>query len=196
MQRCIQPMEGMNGLVLAGGYSTRMGRDKGLLCYHDRPQREHLFDLLGKYCEKVFTSCRRDQGVPENLNPLYDAAGTPGPLNGILTAFQKAKTAWLVVAVDMPFVDALALETLIAGRGSDTLASCFFNRERQSPEPLLAIWEPLAYPQLISFSKQGGSSPRKFLEHNHITLIQPHDERVLVNVNQPANGNRQMAIGK
>ncbi len=122
------------------------------------------------------------QNVPENLNPLYDAAGTPGPLNGILTALEKEETPWLVIAVDMAFVDEVALESLIAHRNSGTVASCFFNSETRRPEPLLAIWEPRAYPLLLAFSKSG-SSPTTFLERHPVTLVEPPHERVLVNVN-------------
>lgn len=175
----------INGLVLTGGHSTRMGRDKGLLTYHGRPQRAHVFYLLRKYCAAVYTSCREEQGVPEILNPLYDAANTPGPLNGILTAFQARKTAWLIFAVDMPFVDEAAIESLIAHRDPSTFATCFRNRETRAPEPLLAIWEPQSYLLLTEFARGGGASPRKFLEMYPVTAIDPPDNRMLANINSP-----------
>jgi len=53
----------LNGLVLAGGKSTRMGTDKGLLNYHGQAQRYYLFNLmqqvLGKDAE-VFLSVRAE----------------------------------------------------------------------------------------------------------------------------------------
>lgn len=175
----------MNGLVLTGGHSRRMGFDKGVLNYHGRPQRAHVFNLLSRYCASVYTSCREEQGVPEILNPLYDAANTPGPLNGILTAFQTRETAWLIVAVDMPLVDGSVIETLISHRDPSTLATCFLNRETRAPEPLLAIWEPQSYPLLMAFALSGGASPRKFLETYPVTAIDPPNERILANINSP-----------
>ncbi|NNE77041.1 MAG: NTP transferase domain-containing protein, partial [Pricia sp.] len=46
------------GLVLAGGKSSRMGKDKGLIPYHGMPQREYLYHLLGRVCDKTFLSIR------------------------------------------------------------------------------------------------------------------------------------------
>ena len=133
----------LNGLVLAGGYSTRMGTDKSLLVYNGMPQREFLFDLLKKYCDDAFVSCRKEQQVPAAFNPLFDRSDLPGPLNGILTAFQHMSSSWLAVAVDMPFVDDRAIATLLLHRDKTKMATCYFNRDTQQPEPLLTIQEKL-----------------------------------------------------
>src|SRR5688572_25749176 len=103
----------MNGLVLAGGKSSRMGRDKSLIAFHGKPQRDHLFDLLSGVCSKVFVSCNATQQVPEQLNPLPDRFLIESPLNGILTALSHDPSVpWLVVAVDMPNVDLKLLNHL------------------------------------------------------------------------------------
>lgn len=184
-------MEGsvvINGLVLAGGYSTRMGCDKGMLSYREgMPQRDYLFRLLGRYCSDVFTSCRKEQALPEGLNPLYDAYPIQGPLNGILSAFRYRRAAWLVVAVDMPFVDDSAIEALITNRDSYACATCFFNNERNAAEPLAALWEPVALPLLVQFAEQGGRSPSKFLATHRVRMVDPPDPRMLLNINSPAD---------
>ena len=51
----------LNGLVLAGGKSQRMGEDKGQINYHGKPQREYLYDLLNGFTESTYMSCRPDQ---------------------------------------------------------------------------------------------------------------------------------------
>ena len=163
-----------------------MGSDKGLLNYNGKPQREYLFDLLGGSCAKVFTSCRKDQGVPSHLNPLVDHFHMPGPLNGILSAFAfSPQSSWLIVAVDMPFVGASALQLLTFHRNKSKMATCFFNPETQQPEPLLTLWEASAYPALLEFSKKGNISPREFLKTHPVRIIQPPDEKTLVNYNYP-----------
>ena len=176
----------MTGVVLAGGHSTRMGTDKGLLVYHDKPQREHLFEILGLCCTGVFTSCRPDQHVPDNLNPVFDSFGIPGPLNGILSAFSLGKEgAWLTVAVDMPFVDAQVLQTLIGSRDRTHLATCFLNPDLKQPEPLLTIWEKEAYPYLQAFVSEGNISPKEFLKTHAVKTIDPPDAKILRSFNSP-----------
>lgn len=46
------------GLVLAGGKSNRMGKDKSRLHYHGQPHALFLYKLLSKFCEKTFLSVR------------------------------------------------------------------------------------------------------------------------------------------
>jgi molybdopterin-guanine dinucleotide biosynthesis protein A len=174
------------GLVLSGGKSSRMGQDKGTLIYHHKPQREYLFELLGKCCEVVFTSCRSDQQIPSTLGPIVDHYAFESPLNGIVSAFGKhPDKAWLIVAVDMPYVNENVLQFLITHRDPEKVATCFYNAEAKLPEPLLTLWEPSAYPLLLKFLEEGKISPRDFLKKNDVKMIDPPEERTLLNVNSP-----------
>ncbi len=175
----------LNGLILTGGYSTRMGTDKSLLVYHGMPQREYLFELLGTCCKEVFTSCRKDQQVPSRLNPLYDNVEITGPMGGILSAFTHQVSGWLVLAVDMPFVTKGALEFLLRERDPNRLATCFMNPELKRPEPLFTIWERECFPYLTAFVKSGNISPRYFLETHSVKMIDPPDSKILININFP-----------
>ena len=174
------------GLVLAGGRSVRMGTDKGLLDYKGKPQREHAFDLLSSICERVFTSCRTEQNIPGSLYPIADKFDYSGPLNGILSGMQThADKAWLIIAVDMPFVDLASLELLLSNRDKSKFATCFLHETENFPEPLLTLWEPSAYPQLLAYAAAGNISPRFFLESNPVKIVKPADKKVLLNVNYP-----------
>lgn len=173
------------GLVLTGGYSRRMGSDKSLLIYHGVPQREYLFELIGPYCEEVFTSCRKDQEVPSRLNPLYDSVEVTGPMNGILSAFEYQVAAWLVVAVDMPLITKSAIEVLLRERDRTRLATCFRNPELKQPEPLFTIWEPESFPFLRKYVQDGNISPKEFLKTHAVKMVDPPESKVLTNVNFP-----------
>jgi molybdopterin-guanine dinucleotide biosynthesis protein A len=174
----------INGLVLAGGKSVRMGSDKGLINYHGKPQREYVFELLQPFCNHVYTSCKGSSGLPAHLNPLYDAFDLQGPFNGILSAFRyDPGSAWLVMAVDMPYVDQQTLSVLVVHRDPTRMATCFWNSSTQSPEPLLTIWEAHAWVHLLAYHKSGGTSPREFLAQHNVTMVEPRDPRWLVSVN-------------
>jgi molybdopterin-guanine dinucleotide biosynthesis protein A len=176
----------INGLVLAGGHSMRMGTDKGLLIYNGKPQREFLFELLKEFCHQVYTSCRKDQQIPEMLNPLPDRFEIAGPMNGVLSAFShRPDASWLTIAVDMPYVSRDNLQLLVNARDQKKIATCFYNPETQQPEPLLTLWESEAYPLLLEFTEKGNVSPREFLKTHHVNLIQPPDDKTLLNFNTP-----------
>lgn len=178
--------EDLYGLILIGGYSSRMGTDKSLLEYNGKPQREFLFDLLKNFCDHVFISCRKDQQIPSHLNPIVDSFNISGPLNGILSAFKhKSDTSWLVIAVDMPFVNKHALELLITNRDKKKMATCFYNAKEKQPEPLLTVWERNSYPSLLKFVDNGNVSPREFLKSHPVSMVNPPDEKTILNFNYP-----------
>lgn len=164
-----------------------MGSDKSLFDYHGKPQREYLFELLSGFCSKVFTSCRNDQEIPATFHPLHDHYDYPGPINGILSAFHThPDNSWLIIAVDMPMVNENVLKLLIENRDRKKVATCFKHLvEGSFPEPLLTIWEPLAYPLLLSYVNAGKISPRGFLEIADVKSIPVPDERILLNINSP-----------
>ena len=179
-----------NGLILTGGRSTRMGQDKSRLIYHDKPQREHLTDLLQPYCRAVFWSVNAEQTgqlAGSNQSFVVDAFAVPGPLNGILSAFQYDSTAaWLVVACDMPLLTSRSLDALVAGRDPAKLATVFYDSTGQLPEPLLGIYEPAFGPILHRAMLNGQMSPRQILLNNPIHQLTAPDSRELTNVNDPA----------
>lgn len=174
----------LNGLVLAGGMSRRMGSDKGLIVYHDKPQRVHVYDMLAEVCEHVYTSCRSGQHVDARLNPLIDKKDFGSPLNGIVTAFEHdPHKAWLSVAVDLPNISPAVLRTLVSQRDVSKLATCFFDPAAGAPEPLLTIWEPAARMFLLSRAGAGDISPRSFLQHHDVRIIYGMDRSVFENIN-------------
>lgn len=172
----------LNGLILSGGKSSRMGRDKGLLTYHKTSQIAHLTTLLNSYCEQVFISAKRKTDYPD-FPVIADQYSIESPLNGILSALiLHQKNAWLIIACDMPFIDAESIEYLIKNRLSGKLATCYQNKLDQT-EPLFCIWEPQSLPLLSNFQLKDELSPKKFLNANNSTLIHPLDFKVLTNVN-------------
>ncbi len=177
-------MPKLNGLVLAGGKSMRMGTDKGALDYHGKPQREFMADVLNQFCEKTFLSVRSDQNINSEYELLEDKFVGLGPFGAILSAFQKKpNTAWLVVACDLPLLDEESLQFLVENRNTSQLATAFHNPETNFPEPLITIWEPKSYQVLLQFLAQGYSCPRKVLINSEIELLHLKDSKVLMNVN-------------
>lgn len=87
------------GVVLAGGLSSRMGRDKALLPWHGRPLIEHQIDTLwaaGVQDVKVSGDRPGYQGVTDPV----PQAGPVGGIAGVAAACPDGNL--LIVPVDMP----------------------------------------------------------------------------------------------
>lgn len=179
----------LNGLVLAGGKSTRMGFDKGAVNWYGKEQRYHMADLLKKHCDKVYISCR-DAEQQKEIDPKYlsipDTFTDLGPYGAILSAFREnPDRAWLVIACDLPLVDAGVIQYLADNRNTATIATAYQSQQNEFPEPLITIYEPKSYPALLQFLAQGYSCPRKVLINSDITLLQSPKDDALANVNTP-----------
>jgi molybdopterin-guanine dinucleotide biosynthesis protein A len=176
----------LNGLILAGGKSLRMGHDKSLIEYYSMSQREYLFAMLKNFCATVFTSCKPSQAIPPSLNPLPDKFDFDSPLNGILTAFaHDTIAAWLTVPIDMPLIDVEIISYLLSQRDANKVATCFYDSDGKNPEPLIAVWEPRAHPLLVTYHQQGRISPRDFLKQHDVHIVEIPDRNALANINSP-----------
>lgn len=187
----------LNGLVLSGGKSQRMGRDKGSINWHQQEQRYYMADMLKNYAGEVYISCRADQ--QQEIDPAYptiaDTFTGLGPFGAILSAFrEQPEKAWLVAACDLPLLDAATLTYLMANRNASAIATAFANEHDGFPEPLITIWEPKSYPVLLSFLAQGYSCPRKVLINSDSKIIQAPQPAALTNVNTPQELEKAKAL--
>ncbi|MFN3428640.1 MAG: molybdenum cofactor guanylyltransferase [Candidatus Sericytochromatia bacterium] len=177
------------GLVLAGGASRRMGTDKGALRYHGPTQREVVAGLLSPWCERVYVSCRPDQaaGLEPGLEALIDPAPDLGPIAGVLAAFAaRPDAAWIVVACDLPLLDAGAIADLVAHRSLDADAVAFTG-DRGRPEPMAAVWEPALAPLVRAAVAAGRLSPREVLAAARCRLL-PAPATALIDADTPLAG--------
>lgn len=173
-------------VVLAGGKSERMGKDKGTINWHGIDQRYYMADLLKNYTDKVYISCRADQQqeIDSAYQTLPDTFTGLGPFGAILSAFrEQPEKAWLVVACDLPLLDKETLDFLVANRAPASIATAFQSPFSDFPEPLITIWEPKSYAVLLSFLAQGYSCPRKVLINSDTKVLQAPDPDGLTNVN-------------
>ena len=185
LQLCIAPVK---GLVLAGGKGSRMQADKGLIFYHDLPQREYLYKMISAMGLPAYLSLRADQAaaVPGDMAVVTDTFSDLGPYGAILSAFRSdPNSAWLSVACDLPLLKEEHLQQLIRHRNPSKIATAYYNPATNFPEPLITLWEPKAYPVLLQFLAQGYSCPRKALINSEVEIINSDDPGFMMNVNTP-----------
>lgn len=177
------------GLVLAGGHSRRMHRDKASLPYVGRSQLQRAMELLAPRVQRVFVSIRAEQqnDPARTAYPcIADLIPELGPIGGIHAALHAHPDhAWLVLACDLPFLTAGTLDNLIASRAADRIATAYRSSFDGRPEPLCAIFEPASRMAVDEWIAQGQLCPRALLELRAVQLLAPRDPRALDNVNTP-----------
>jgi molybdopterin-guanine dinucleotide biosynthesis protein A len=188
----------LNGLVLAGGRSTRMQRDKAALEYSPGvTQLDAAMRLLEGRVARAFVSVRADQaddGVRARYPRVVDRGDVEGPIAGISAALAgHPEAAWLVLACDLPFLDARTLDLLVAQRDPARIATAFRSSHDGLPEPLCAIYEPSARAGINAQIAAGRNCPRKFLINAHIQLLEQPNPRALDNVNTVEEYERAMS---
>lgn len=176
----------LHGLILTGGLSQRMGRDKASLVYGEDPQWLALGKLLEHFCSQVFWSCTSQQREEWEIGSrgLLDGIPGHGPASGLHAAFTfLSDTPWLVVACDYPFLKQEDIERLISARGPHAEAVLFANEEG-AIEPLIAIWEPAAQKKFLEAFSEGDDSPRRALQRCRYQSVAPCSNQALTNANQ------------
>ena len=176
------------GVVLAGGASRRMGRDKAALEYLGRSQVAIAFDLVSRHCQRAFVSVRPDQTNDPTraaLPQVVDQVAGLGPIAGIAAA-QAAfpEAAWLVVACDLPFLGDAAIARLVAARGAHGIVA-YRSEHDGLPEPLCAIYEPSTRAGILDAIAHDRRCPRKFVIASGVPLLEQADPAALDNVNTP-----------
>ncbi len=181
----------LRGLVLAGGYSRRMGRDKALIDYHGQPQGLRAFELLQEHCMSVSLSCRPGQfeGSPlEGLPEIHDLKADQGPMEGLRSAMlQFPEDTWFQLACDLPRVDQDLLQLLRDQQDPEAVVTCYRDPESGLPEPMCGMYRPAFLSHLEDCLAQGQRCARKSLMTlgEGLQLLDlPHPD-AMCNVNRP-----------
>lgn len=182
------------GLILAGGYSKRMGQDKALMDFHGKPQAVYCYELLSTYCDKVFVSTRPDQRFLDlPLLMDLDQFLNKGPIAGILSAMQTyPQVSWVLLACDLPYVRHETIDHLLKNRAIHKAATAFISSRDGMPEPLCAVWESCSQKGVLEYYEQGIQCPRKILIKSDVNLLTLPDHKWLNNVNSPEDLKRYL----
>ena len=179
----------LHGLVLAGGQSRRMKQDKAYLAYDGQPQLRRAFDLLAPLVARCFVSVRpqqRDDPLRRTFPQIVDHLDDAGPAAGVLAALEsQPRAAWLVLACDLPLLDARTVSALISARALDADATAYISQHDGQPEPLCAIWEPSSRMPLAMAIERGERSLRRVLLELRVHAMTPERNAALSNVNTP-----------
>jgi molybdopterin-guanine dinucleotide biosynthesis protein A len=165
----------ISGFVLAGGRSSRLGRDKALLPWppnafaegNGQTLLQHSIARLESVCATVSICANRDD-FPFAGAVIPDALQGSGPLGGIVAALEHSRTDWnLLLAVDLPLLPVEVLQALVARArlgqesriasdpSSTQTVACILPELGGLPQPLCGLYHRALAPGLQAELRAG-----------------------------------------
>ena len=196
----MMPMFDVQGFILVGGASSRMGRDKAQLTFGEVTAVELIADVLNTVTNSVTTV-----GWPESkisrLPNIPDLRRNWGPLAGIEAALRHAQSQYgLIVGCDFPFVTAALFEQLL--QSIDDADALVPLQDDGRPQPLCAFYRVktclMATENALTADEH---APRALLERVQTRYVPFSEishlkgaEHFFFNVNTPENYQRAQQI--
>lgn len=187
-------------IVLAGGDSSRMGRDKALIEIGGKPLLQRVCEVASQCCGVVYVVSPRSaqyqpllpprcQTVQETIAP---GGSPPGPLVGFAQGLAQVQQDWvLLLACDLPNLQASVLQDWMAQLPAvppETIA--LLPRHPKGWEPLCGFYRRQCLAELQAFIAQGGRSFQQWLATRSVRAINEIydiDPEMLRNWNLPAD---------
>jgi molybdopterin-guanine dinucleotide biosynthesis protein A len=191
------------GFILAGGRSSRMGRDKATLEIDGVTMLDRAIDLLRGVGVSATVMGLRVEFERRTLQVPVIADEWPGmgPLGGIATALRQTPATWnLVIACDMPYLTAEWLRFLLH-RTKASSADAVVPRSERGPEPLCAVYHRRAEAATGEALQQGkrkvtevvATLKTEYVEREEWKAFDS-DGLLFKNMNQPADYEEAKAI--
>jgi molybdenum cofactor guanylyltransferase len=186
----------LTAIILAGGRSSRMGRDKAMIEIAGVPLIRRIYDVVATcvdldqiYIVTPWPEQYR-QVLPPNCNFILEQQPHQGPLIAFSQALAEINAKWLLLlACDLPNLSTPVIQSWI-----DRLPSLDSQSIAYLPQHISKGWEPLCgfYRQIcresaIEYINRGGRSFQGWLKMNMVTELVVADPLCLVNCNTPAD---------
>ncbi len=182
------PADHLSAVVLAGGKSSRFGRDKAEMEFSGHRVLVGLMQTLRNFhFQKIAVVCAQGQegDWPESIMILKDDWEGLGPIGGIATSLRHLPGGVLVTACDMPLVARELIQWLLDNY--DAHADAVIARHQGGIEPLLGIYEQSFLPAMEEAIMAGRYALHFLLEEANVRFVDVPDRfrDEFANVNTP-----------
>lgn len=193
---------GACGIVLAGGRSTRMGRDKASLPWGETTMLQVVVATLREALPHVIVVAARGQSLPAaDAQIVRDPVPDEGPLRGLATGLDAARDAgfaWaFAAATDTPLLTAAVVRRLLAAAaeagsgatGDDAPAAVLAVADGRD-QPLIAAYRTDLAADASALLAQGRRGLRGLLDGRPVRRVDLGDDDYAANINTPADAAR------
>jgi molybdenum cofactor guanylyltransferase len=172
-------------IILAGGHSERMGRDKSLLPIDGRPMIEHVYRQLEPHFRRILVSASDpDKYAFLGLEVIPDKMPDQGPLMGIASALEASDNDLnLVVACDIPEIDIGFVQDMF--RQADGFDAVVPVGEGSLAEPLFAVYRKSVLGSALEALSAGKRRVRDVFDRCRVKFVDLPEKPWLKNLNTP-----------
>jgi len=174
----------ITGIVLAGGKSSRMGTDKGLLNFNSKPFIQYSIDALKPLVSEIIIVSDDKNYDSFGFKRVLDAIKDAGPVSGIYSGLNVSKTKYnLILSCDIPFITPEVLMKLINNIDDDTeIVQAESNGKSM---PLVAIYHKQVKERFYNYLRDGERRLRvvvKNCKYKNVILDET-EKHTTINVN-------------
>ena len=185
------------GIVLAGGKSRRMGKDKSLLDLYGKTLLQRIIDEQKKLLNEVYVIGKGTENF-NNAIGIYDKIENKGPIGGVYTALSEIKSdKYLISPCDMPFLGQVELNEIIE-RSKDCECDAIIAESDKGYEPLVAIYDSKIFPLMHKNIENGNYAVRALFNQINKKFIKFEakifEKDVFFNINYPDDYNNAIKI--
>ena len=154
----------VEGFILVGGASSRMGKDKASLVFHGQTAIERIAEQLSSITSRIALVGARDDHAKGGMNVIADVHERWGALGGIHAALRNSRAVWAaIVACDLPLIT-LDLFTRLGSFATENPDAVVPIQPDGRPQPLCALYRcDTCLPPLEKLIALGEHSPRSLL---------------------------------
>ena len=165
---------GVTGIILAGGLSRRLGRDKAVEPINGQPLIGRVMDALSRIADELVVVVNtpqrgRELPLPDSAVVAVDIYPNAGSLGGIFTGLSAASNQWgIVAACDMPFLNLDLLSHLLSFREShDAVVPVLDHR----PEPTHAAYSKVCLSAIETRLEAGDLKIARFFDDVRVKYV-------------------------
>lgn len=188
-------MKNITGIVLAGGKSSRMGTDKGMIKINGKKFVDHIVAALAPSVNEIIIIANNDNYNNLGYKVYSDIIKNRGPLGGIYTGLVNSETENnMIVSCDIPFIsDALINYIIRLSAKADITVPVF----KGNTQPLCAVYTKRITNEIYDLIKNNDLKIHNVLRHFitqeiYITKHQKfYNDKLLMNINTPEELKKQ-----
>jgi len=174
----------LSAVILAGGKSSRMGQDKALLPFGGyNSLAEYQYQKLKKIFNSVYISTK-DNKFDFDAKLIYDKYQDSSPLVAIVSIFEELNCdAFLLLSVDIPFVDLKDIEKLIQSYNQNSDYDVYVIKSGNGIEPTAAIYSKTILKNAKKMLDANNHKLTELILQNNYKLIKCDNKENFININ-------------